>query len=73
MKLEGGRFSMPEFQIYGAVDISDIQHFLFPYDQTNHPVILKIKEAGITLDIKLLDHLIITEKAYFSFADEGLL
>jgi len=33
----------------------------------------KIKEAGITLDIKLLDHLIITEKAYFSFADEGLL
>lgn len=33
----------------------------------------KIKEAGNTLDIKLLDHLIITEKAYFSFADEGLL
>ena len=34
---------------------------------------LKIKEASITLDIKLLDHLIITEKAYFSFADEGIL
>jgi DNA repair protein RadC len=33
----------------------------------------KIKEAGITLDIKLVDHLIITEKAYFSFADEGIL
>jgi len=33
----------------------------------------RIKEAGITLDIKLLDHLIITEKAYFSFADDGLL
>lgn len=33
----------------------------------------KIKQAGVTLDIKLLDHLIITEKAYFSFADEGLL
>lgn len=33
----------------------------------------KIKEAGITLDIKLLDHLIITEKAYFSFADDGIL
>ena len=32
----------------------------------------KIKAAGITLDIKLLDHLIITEKAYFSFADEGI-
>jgi DNA repair protein RadC len=33
----------------------------------------KIKEAGTILDIKLLDHLIITEKAYFSFADENLL
>ena len=33
----------------------------------------KIKEAGVTLDIKLLDHLIITQKAYFSFADEGIL
>lgn len=33
----------------------------------------KIKKAGVTLDIKLLDHLIITQKAYFSFADEGLL
>ena len=33
----------------------------------------KIKEAGVTLDIKLLDHLIITQKAYFSFADEGLI
>lgn len=33
----------------------------------------KIKEAENILDIKLLDHLIITEKKYFSFADEGLL
>ncbi|MGB1041954.1 MAG: RadC family protein [Tenacibaculum sp.] len=33
----------------------------------------KIKQAGVTLDIKLLDHLIITEKTYFSFADEGIL
>jgi len=31
----------------------------------------KIKGAGETLDIKVLDHLIITEKMYFSFADEG--
>lgn len=33
----------------------------------------KLKNAAVTLDIKLLDHLIITEKAYFSFADEGVL
>jgi DNA repair protein RadC len=25
----------------------------------------------MSLDIKLLDHLIITEKSYFSFADNG--
>ena len=33
----------------------------------------KIKNAGSFLDIKLLDHLIVSEEAYFSFADEGLL
>lgn len=33
----------------------------------------KLKNAGESLDIKILDHLIITENAYFSFADEGLL
>ena len=33
----------------------------------------KLKTAGESLDIKVLDHLIITEKAYFSFADESLL
>lgn len=33
----------------------------------------KIKNGGVTLDIKLLDHLIVTEKDYFSFADEGVL
>ncbi len=31
----------------------------------------KIKMAARTLDIVVLDHLIITQKAYFSFADEG--
>lgn len=31
----------------------------------------KINQAGDSLDIKLLDHLIITEKSYFSFADNG--
>ncbi|MDN3724324.1 DNA repair protein RadC [Aequorivita sp. SDUM287046] len=33
----------------------------------------KLKIAGESLDIKVLDHLIITEKAYFSFADENML
>src|SRR5688572_24701677 len=33
----------------------------------------KLKMAGESLDIKVLDHLIVTEKAYFSFADENML
>lgn len=33
----------------------------------------KLKSASESLDIKVLDHLIVTEKAYFSFADENLL
>ncbi|MCV2484398.1 JAB domain-containing protein [Flavobacterium sp. SH_e] len=33
----------------------------------------KIAQAGELLDIKLLDHLIITEESYYSFADEGAL
>ena len=33
----------------------------------------KLKTAAESLDIKVLDHLIVTEKAYFSFADENML
>ncbi len=33
----------------------------------------KIKEAGDLMDIQLLDHLIITDNDYYSFADNGLL
>ncbi len=33
----------------------------------------KLKIAAESLDIKILDHLIVTEKSYFSFADEGLM
>ena len=31
----------------------------------------KIKEAGNIMDIQLLDHLIITNEDYYSFADQG--
>ncbi|MCA0933917.1 JAB domain-containing protein [Lutimonas saemankumensis] len=33
----------------------------------------KVKKAAELMDIKLLDHLILTEDAYFSFVDEGKL
>ncbi|HMO39481.1 MAG TPA: DNA repair protein RadC [Saprospiraceae bacterium] len=33
----------------------------------------KLKKAGATLDIAVLDHLIIADSGYLSFADEGLM
>lgn len=33
----------------------------------------KLKQCGILLEISVLDHLIITEDSYFSFADEGMI
>lgn len=45
---------------------------LKPSEADKH-ITKKLKNAGDSLDIKVLDHLIVTENAYFSFADEGLL
>ena len=41
--------------------------------QSDKVLTKKMQNAAKTLDIKVLDHLIITEKAYFSFADENLM
>ncbi|WP_040005458.1 RadC family protein [Fibrisoma limi] len=41
--------------------------------QADKDLTRKLKDAGRLLDIPVLDHLIFTDKAYFSFADEGLL
>jgi DNA repair protein RadC len=41
--------------------------------QLDHSLTKKFVKAGKNLDIRLLDHLIITENTYFSFADEGQL
>jgi DNA repair protein RadC len=34
---------------------------------------MKIKQAAAFLDIHVLDHIIVSDKGYYSFADEGLL
>lgn len=34
---------------------------------------MKIKQAAKFLDIQVLDHIIVSEEGYFSFADEGIL
>ena len=39
--------------------------------QTDISLTEKVKSASILLDIQFLDHLIITENSYYSFADEG--
>ncbi|MFV8360106.1 RadC family protein [Flavobacterium sp. LS1P3] len=44
---------------------------LIPSDADKH-ITRKLKLAGDSLEIKVLDHLIVTEKNYFSFADEGI-
>lgn len=41
--------------------------------QADKAITRKIKTAGELLDIKLLDHLIVTEEKYYSFLDEGAL
>ena len=41
--------------------------------QADKDLTSKLEIAAQSLDIKVLDHLIITENAYFSFADEGIL
>lgn len=40
--------------------------------QADHQITKKLKEAGNALDIPVLDHLIIGDGNYFSFADEGV-
>jgi len=41
--------------------------------EEDRKVTQKLKRASEVLDVKVLDHLIITQKDYFSFADEGIL
>ena len=44
---------------------------LIPSD-ADRQITRKLKLAGDSLEIKVLDHLIVTETSYFSFADEGI-
>ena len=45
---------------------------LVPSEQ-DRQITKKIKEALKMFDIQVLDHLILTEQSYYSFADEGIL
>ncbi len=41
--------------------------------EADQKITKSLKEAGKIMDIVLIDHLIITDEGYFSFADEGIL
>lgn len=41
--------------------------------QADKDLTKKLKAAGNSLDISVLDHLIFTDKKYYSFADEGIM
>ena len=41
--------------------------------QADEALTKKIKEAAVYMDIKLVDHIIVSEEGYYSFADEGLI
>lgn len=41
--------------------------------RADEEITAKLKSAGTLLDIKVLDHLIVSDEGYFSFADEGMM
>lgn len=41
--------------------------------KSDEKLTVKLQKAGEQLDIRVLDHLVITSKTYYSFGDEGLL
>ena len=41
--------------------------------QADENITQKLKEIGKLLDIKVVDHMIVSDEGYFSFADEGIL
>ena len=41
--------------------------------ESDKAITRKLQMAGENLDIKVLDHVIITETAFYSFADDGIL
>lgn len=62
-----------EFGAVGIILVHNHPSGTLKPSQADKTVTDKIGKAGQLLDIKTLDHIIITEHAYFSFADEGLL
>ena len=41
--------------------------------RADEAITIKIKEAASLLDIRVIDHIIVSDEGYYSFADEGLI
>ena len=70
------RLIMKQSVMYGATSIILCHNHpsgTLRVSEPDRKITNKIKKACELLDIRLLDHLIITEKSYLSFTDEGLL
>ncbi len=57
----------------GIIDIHNHPSGNLKPSQSDIKLTSKIKDAGKLLDIRVLDHLIITNQGYYSFADSGTL
>lgn len=62
-----------EFSATGVILCHNHPSGTLKASEADRQITRKMKAAGENLDIKVLDHIIVTETAYFSFADDGIL
>ena len=54
-------------------DVSDPTLRNLKPSQADIDITKKLRKGGVSLDVAVLDHLIVSERGYYSFADEGVL
>lgn len=62
-----------EHNAVGIILVHNHPSGILQASEPDKQVTRQLKLAGHSLDIKVLDHVIITERAYLSFADDGIL
>lgn len=62
-----------DFRATGVIMVHNHPSGSLAPSQADIDITLKVKNAGLVLDLPLFDHLIISERGYYSFADSGTL
>jgi DNA repair protein RadC len=62
-----------EHNAVGIILVHNHPSGILQASEPDKQVTRQLKQAGISLEIKVLDHVIVTEKGYLSFADDGIL